>query len=204
MRKGILITMEGIDGSGKTTQARFLKNYFEKKGFNAVFTKEPGGTLLGKRVREILLTEEMNPVSEFLLFASDRREHVEKVILPALNAGNIIISDRFHDSSVAYQGYGRGVSLDFINYVHRKILENLLPDITFIVDVPPVIGLGRLGKTDRIERSGINFLKKVREGYLEMASKERRFFVVDGTKEKETVHKEIVKVVQNWRDFHEK
>ena len=204
MRKGILITMEGIDGSGKTTQARFLKNYFEKKGFNAVFTKEPGGTLLGKRVREILLTEEMNPVSEFLLFASDRREHVEKVILPALNAGNIIISDRFHDSSVAYQGYGRGVSLDFINYVHRKILGNLLPDITFIVDVPPVIGLGRLGKTDRIERSGINFLKKVREGYLEMASKERRFFVVDGTKEKETVHKEIIKVVQNWRDFHEK
>ena len=204
MRKGIFITMEGIDGSGKTTQARLLRNYFEKKGFNSVFTKEPGGTILGKRVREILLTEEMNPVSEFLLFASDRREHVEKVILPSLNAGNITISDRFHDSSVAYQGYGRGVSLDFINYVHKKILGNLLPDITFIVDVPPFIGLGRLGKTDRIEQSGINFLKKVREGYLEMAGKERRFFVVDGTKEKETVHKEIIKVVQNWRDFHEK
>ena len=203
MNRGIFITIEGIDGSGKTTQARFLKEYFENEGLETVFTKEPGGTPLGKRIREILLTEDMNPTSEFLLFASDRKEHIQKLILPSLKAGKVVISDWFYDSSVAYQGYGRGVSLDFINYVHKEILGNLLPDITILVDVFPQVGLSRLKGTDRIERAGIKFQEKVRNGYFKLAEQRQRFFIVNGMETKEVVHNEIIRVVQDWRDGYE-
>ncbi len=204
MNNGIFVTIEGIDGSGKTTQARFLKEYFEDEGLDVVFTKEPGGTLLGKRIRKILLTEEMNPTSEFLLFASDRREHIQKLILPSLKAGKVVISDRFHDSSVAYQGYGRGVSLDFINCVHREILGSLLPDITILVDVFPQVGLSRLRDIDRIERAGLKFQEKVRNGYLKLAKQNQRFFIVDGIGTKENVRDEIIRIVRDWRDNYEK
>ena len=204
INNGIFVTIEGIDGSGKTTQARFLKEYFENEGLDVVFTKEPGGTLLGKRIRKILLTEEMNPTSEFLLFASDRREHIQKLILPSLKAGKVVISDRFHDSSVAYQGYGRGVSLDFINYVHGEILGNLLPDITILVDVLPQIGLSRLRDIDRIEGAGLKFQEKVRNGYLKLAKQNQRFFIVNGTGTKKKVRDEIIRIVRDWRDNYEK
>jgi dTMP kinase len=197
MDKGIFITVEGIDGSGKTTQALKIKEFFELKGRTVIFTKEPGGTKLGKKIREILLNDEMNPVSEFLLFASDRKEHVDNLIVPELKKGHVVISDRFHDSSVAYQGFGRGVSLDFINFVHSNILGNIVPDLTLIFDVLPEVGLHRLSSRDRIERAGIDFLRRVRRGYLEMAKTSNRFAVVDANRNIEavweTVKNEIIK-----------
>ncbi len=204
MKKGIFITFEGIDGSGKSTQARFLKNYFNNKGLKAILTKEPGGTKLGEKIRNILLTENMNPVSEFLLFASDRKEHIEKIILPSLKKGKIVISDRFTDSSLAYQGYGRGVPLEFIKFVHNAILYNLEPDITFLIDVPPEIGLNRIPETDRIERAGLEFLHKIREGYLKMAKSDKRFFVINGAENKKLVWQNIMKFIEYWRKNNEK
>ncbi len=203
MKNSIFITLEGIDGSGKSTQAQFLKRYFELEGFEVVLTKEPGGTALGEKIRNILLTEEMNAVSEFLLFASDRKEHVRKLIIPSLKKGRIVISDRFADSSLAYQGYGRGVSLEFINSVHNTILDNLKPDITFLLDALPEVGMNRIHKTDRIERTGIEFLDRVRSGYMKMSKSDERFFVVDGTQNRKKVRQDIIKFVQHWRKNNE-
>jgi len=195
MSRGIFITVEGIDGSGKTTQALRIKEFFESKGRKVIFTKEPGGTKLGKRIREILLHDDMNPVSEFLLFASDRMEHVQNLIAPSLKSGYVVISDRFHDSSVAYQGFGRGVSLDFIEYVHSKVLCGVVPDLTFIFDLAPSNGLGRLHSRDRIERAGIGFLTRVRKGYLSIAKTSKRFVVIDASRDKEIVWKEVEKEI---------
>ena len=195
MGKGIFITVEGIDGSGKTTQALKIKKFFESKDKKVIFTKEPGGTKLGMRIREILLNENMNPMSEFLLFASDRKEHVENLILPSLKSGYVVISDRFHDSSVAYQGFGRGVSLDFIEYVHNKVLGGVLPDLTFIFDLPPSRGLKRLHSKDRIERAGIEFLTRVRNGYLSIAKTSDRFVVINANRDKEIVWKDVEKEI---------
>ncbi len=192
MKKGIFITLEGIDGCGKTTQAKALKSFLEEKGFEVLLTREPGGSSIGPEIRNILLNKDMNPVSEFLLFASDRKEHVKGLIKPALDEGKVVISDRFCDSSLAYQGYGRGVSQDFINYVHNFILEGLLPDITLLFDVSPEVGLKRIRVSDRIEREGLKFLEKVRKGYLEIAEKEERFVIINGERRMEEVEKEML------------
>ncbi len=195
MKRGIFVTLEGIDGCGKSTQALILKKFFEEKGFEVLLTREPGGSNIGPSVRKILFNEEMNPVSEFLLFAADRKQHVDTVIRPALKAGKVVISDRFLDSSVAYQGYGRGVSLDFISHVHAFILNGTLPDLTVLFDVPPETGLGRIDISDRIERAGIEFLAAVRKGYLEIAKKEKRFVIINGEASKEEVAKEMIKEI---------
>lgn len=188
----MLITFEGIDGAGKSTLAKILASNLEQKNYKVVLTKEPGGTPLGEHIRYILLNEEMDALSEFLLFASDRHTHVKEVIVPALNKGAIVISDRYHDSSVVYQGYGRNLSLEFINFVHNKALEGVMPDLTILVDIPVNIGLGRLKTKDRIEKLGEYYLEKVRAGYLEIASKEKRFFIVDGTKNVDELSNQIV------------
>lgn len=196
--KGLFITFEGIDGSGKSTQAMLLKDRFNQLDRPVVFTKEPGGTPLGKKIREILLNDNMNPVSEFLLFAADRKEHAKKIIIPSLADGKIVISDRFADSSVAYQGFGRGVPIDFISFVHQNILSGLKPDLTFIIDILPEIGLERLAERDRIERGGMDFLNKVREGYLELARADKRFVVIDGTAVLEKVANSIWEFISRW------
>ena len=193
--KGLFITFEGIDGSGKTTQAILLKNRFSKMHYPVVLTKEPGGTALGEKIRKILLNEDMNPLSEFLLFASDRREHIERVIRPSLLDGKIVISDRFTDSSLVYQGFGRGVSLNFIKQVHQYILEGLKPDLTFVIDVPIAVGIERIHKKDRIEKEGIDFLKRIRKGYIEISKLDERFVMVNGTDAPEKLNDFIWKVV---------
>ncbi|BAL80888.1 dTMP kinase [Caldisericum exile] len=191
----MFISFEGIDGSGKTTQAKLLKVNLEKLGFNVILTKEPGGTELGSYIRKILLNVEMDPVSEFLLFASDRKTHVKEVIKPFLSKGFTVISDRFHDSSVAYQGYGRGVPLDFIYYVHNFILEGIIPNITVLVDIDENLSFERIKDADRIERLGIDFLRNVRKGYLKIAKNEDRFFVIDGSKTVEELEEIILNKV---------
>ncbi len=198
----MFISFEGIDGCGKSTQAKLLFERIRATGTEVMLTREPGGeTEVGDSIRNILLHKdhEMDAATEFLLFASDRNEHYKKVIRTNLEKGIIVISDRFTDSSVAYQGYGRGLDLNFINQVHNYITDGKKPDITFIVDVKPESGLKRLDRLDRIEKVGIEFLKKVREGYFEMAKKETRFHIVNGERDIEKIHEEIWEIYLIWR-----
>ncbi|MEF3245582.1 MAG: dTMP kinase, partial [Caldisericaceae bacterium] len=162
----MFITFEGIDGAGKTTQAKYVKEFLENLGYRVILTKEPGGTKFGEKIRSILLTEEMDGYSEFLLFAADRNMHVKTLIKPKLKEGYIVLSDRFAESSIAYQGFGRGVDLDFIERVHNEILLNTYPDLIFLIDIPVKVALNRLESKDRIEKSGEDFLQRVRNGYL--------------------------------------
>jgi dTMP kinase len=186
----MFITFEGIDGSGKSTQAKRLAERIGKD-FSVLLTWEPGYTHIGETIRSILLNKDMDIRTEFLLFASDRNEHFQKVIMPNIKKEVIVISDRFADSSVAYQGYGRGLDIDFINYVHNSITNGKKPDVTFLIDVSPEAGIARLKKFDRIEQEGIIFLQKVREGYLKIASQDARYEVINGEKSVDEIGEEI-------------
>lgn len=188
MDKGIFITFEGIEGSGKSTQAKILAEKLLKDGFKTVSTFEPGDTELGKKIREILLhpTLMINPLSELLLYFADRLQHVSEKIKPFLSERFIVISDRFTDSTIAYQGYGRGISLDIINSLNKILLDEFKPDITILLDLPVEQGLARnrnINKNDKFEFENISFHNKVREGFLRIASLEpERFIIIDATK----------------------
>ncbi|ULR41146.1 dTMP kinase [Thermus sp. NEB1569] len=189
--KGFFLTLEGLDGSGKTTQARLLAQFLEEKGIKVRLTREPGGGLPG--VRDLLLKgEALSPEAEYLLFSADRAEHVRKVILPALEEGFWVISDRYLDSSLAYQGYGRGLPLSWLLQVAKEVTLGLQPHLTFLLDLPPEEALKRVSTPDRLEKAGLEFFKRVRQGYLELAAREPgRFLVVDATRPVEEVQTTI-------------
>lgn len=188
----MFITFEGIDGCGKSTQAKLLYEAIKENNIPVILTREPGeGANVGNVIREMLLSVDMDITTEFLLFASDRNEHFLKVIMPNLKSGKIVISDRFADSSVAYQGYGRGVSIEFINFIHDYITSFKKPDLTFFIDVNPLIGLKRLKKHDRIEKSGIELLEKVRNGYYEIIKNDKRFVLINGERDIDDIQKEV-------------
>lgn len=195
---GFFITFEGIDGCGKSSQAKILEKNLIQAGYDVYLTKEPGGSEIGKMVRDILLNQsiDIDTLTEFLLFAADRSAHVKEII-KELTKGKIVISERYKDSSIAYQGYGGGLSINFIERIHREITI-IEPDLTILLDIPPMISTKRVKIPDRIEKKGIEYLERVRNGYLILSKLyKHRFIILDGNKDKKELSEEIFKLVQN-------
>lgn len=203
MEKGIFITFEGIEGAGKSTQAKMLYECLSEKGYETVLTREPGGTKTGKKIREILLTptdEKFPSLAEVFLYEADRNFHIHNVIKPSLKEKKIVICDRFIDSTLAYQGYARGLDIETIKYLNNLATEGITPDITFLIDISVEEGLKRIKEKrqfDRIEQEDIDFHKRLREGFLKIAEKNKnRIVVIDGNKDKELVFKEIITILK--------
>jgi dTMP kinase len=196
----MFISFEGIDFSGKSTQLELLKDYLVEHNKKVEILREPGGTEISEKIRNILLDTKnlvMFAEAELLLFSASRAQLVREKIRPYLQKGIYVISDRFHDSSTAYQGYGRGVPLNIVNQVHDLAIGETIPELTFFIDIPVGIANERRkkkskGKLDRIELSDIEFYNRVRSGYLEIARKEERFKVIDGTQTIETIQNQII------------
>lgn len=169
------ITFEGIDGAGKSTLARQLADWLEATGIPAILTREPGGTELGEKIRNLVLSLPVSPQAEFLLYAADRAEHAQVLIGPELAAGKFVICDRYLDSSLAYQGYGRGLQIAWL----RSVSQGLpVPRLTFLLDLPAHAGLERQNQRQKFEALGEDFLERVRQGYLQTAREEPKRFVV--------------------------
>ncbi len=164
------ITMEGVESSGKSIQAKLLTDWLKENGLNPLLTIEPGGTPFGKTIRELLLNgTNIDPITELFLYLSDRKEHIIKVILPAMKEGRIVVSDRYYDSTFAYQGGGRGIDKKWIESLMNYVVQSVIPDITFLIDISPEISLSRIKGKDRIEKEEMAFHKRVREAYLKRA-----------------------------------
>jgi dTMP kinase len=170
------ITFEGIEGCGKSTQADLVREFLEGRGFSVLVTREPGGSPIGEQIRRILLepaNHGMVALTELLLYEASRCQHVEAVIRPALDAGKVVICDRFFDASTAYQGYGRGLDIAMVGRLNLVATGSRKPDLTIVLDLPVDVGLKRLGKKlDRIEREAVEFHQRVRKGYLRIARDE--------------------------------
>jgi dTMP kinase len=204
MSKGYFITLEGADGSGKSTQAHLLADYLKNLNYPVILTREPGGTPLAEEIRRVILTpstEPLEPIAEILLYAASRAQHVSQLIKPALEAGKIVICERFIDSSLAYQGYALGWNLKLIQDINRIAASELQPDLTFLLDVNTERRLNRVSnrsdanktKVDRIESRGLSFQEKVRQGYLELAKVNPRFVVFNASQKSiKDIHTELI------------
>lgn len=195
----MFIVFEGIEGSGKSTQALMLYNRLRSSGIDVILSKEPGGTRIGEEIRRILLSpfSEISPLTELLFFLADRNEHIEKVIKPALKYGKIVISDRYYYSTIAYQIGGRGMEENIVIKLNQMVVKNIIPDVVIYLDIPPEVGLLRKRKTDdrtdRIEMESLEFHNRVREEYIKLSKKEKNFITIDATKSPEKIHNEILK-----------
>jgi dTMP kinase len=203
--KGIFISFEGGEGSGKTTQMEKLGQALLERGLPVILTREPGGTPLGREIRAILLhgcNHHIHPLTELLLYAADRAQHVQEVLQPALQRGEIILCDRYQDSTWVYQGAGRELPRDWIETLGKMATQGLQPQLTFLLDCPPEIGLMRSRRRlssqqlseDRFENEDLEFHQKIREGFLQLAKKEaKRFVVFDATLDAQKLHLQILK-----------
>lgn len=202
MKKGLFITFEGADGCGKTTQLNLLKDYLENKGYKVVITREPGAKGLGEKIREILLNYdgEVSNRCESFLFLADRAQNIDIIVKPAIGEGKIVLCDRHTDSTVAYQGYGRGLDIEQINMLNRIATNNIKPDLTLVFDVDIETSMKRVGnQQDRMEKSGKEFFNKVRNGYLELAKQEPdRIKVIDTAKSITEVQKDVTKIINKY------
>ncbi|HEX8566079.1 MAG TPA: dTMP kinase [Pyrinomonadaceae bacterium] len=199
---GIFLTFEGLDGSGKTTQLRLLADALTAQGFDVVTTREPGGTVLGKRIRALVLEIEdaPAPLAELLLFAADRAQHLETLIRPALSAGKIVISDRYADATAAYQGAGRGFPAEKIRQTIGLATGGFKPDLTLFFDLPTETALARANsrpeELNRLDKETIDFFDRVRRAYLEIAAAEpERFRVVDARGSIDEIHQKTLQIV---------
>lgn len=200
LEKGFFITFEGADGCGKTTQAKLVKELLDKLNVKNILTREPGSGEMGKSLRQILLHYD-KPVAtmcEIFLYLADRAQHVEYEIVPKLAENFVVLCDRYTDSTVSYQGYGRGEGIEELNYLNKLATGGLLPDLTFVFDVDSEVAQNRLGgEKDRLEALGLEFHKKVREGYLELAKKEpERIVVIDANRDIDEVFQDVKKAIE--------
>ncbi len=201
---GFFITFEGPEGSGKTTQIRRLAAFLEEQGYAVVLTREPGGTVIGDQIRQILLAHgnaEMKPRTEVLLFQASRAQHVDELIRPALAQGKIVLCDRFADSTLAYQGFGRGENLDRLRQLIAYATGGLQPHLTLLLDLDVEVGLRRrqplLQEWNRLDAEKLAFHQKVRDGYRQLAQEDpQRWVVIDASRSVEEVHDEVKRVVQ--------
>ncbi len=203
MKKGKLITFEGGEGSGKSTHVKLYTEYLDKKGVDYLFLREPGGTKISEKIRSIILdveNKEMSDYAEALLYASARAQLIDEKIIPALKSGKIVIIDRYIDSSFAYQGYARGLGVDYVKKINSYAIENCKPDATVFLNISPKQAFERKGgadKDDRLELSGDSFHQKVYEGYLTLIKEEpSRFIVIDPSGSKESTHEQIVTALE--------
>lgn len=197
----MFITFEGIEGCGKSTQAKLLCEALIDRGFSVVFTREPGGTPAAEELRSFLLkprNERFPPFAELSIYEAARAFHVENLIKPSLSQEAVVICDRFTDSTLAYQGYGRGIDLSLVERLNREATGGLKPDLTVLIDLPVEEAFKRIsdrGK-DRMEQEDLEFHERVRQGFLSVAEKEpERFLIVDGRKTVEEIHEEVLKEV---------
>ncbi len=202
MSEGLFISFEGGDGSGKTTQFRLFAEYLRNRGFDVVTTREPGGTRISEKIRALLLDPECTEMAnrtEALLFAASRAQHVEEFIRPSVEAGKIVLCDRFVDSSIVYQGFGRGLG-DSVRVINEYAVGGLYPDATFLLDISPEEGRkrnGKTGKNDRLEKQSMEYHAMVAEGYRKLAAAEpERFIVIDASAGIDEVAESIVKAFE--------
>lgn len=200
--RGKFITIEGTDGSGKSTQIELLMDYLRKKGADVIFTREPGGTQISEKIREIILdvnNSEMTGITEALLYAAARSQHVEEKIIPALEAGKIIVCDRFVDSSIAYQGAARGLGAEKIMGINEAAIHGIMPDMTLFFDLSPEKGILRKKNEralDRLEKEKMDFHEKVYEGYKNLCKKyPERIKPIDADRSIDEVHSEVIEVI---------
>ena len=205
MKKGLFITLEGIEGAGKSTVVDFIEDFLTKEGHDVIKTREPGGTVIGEQIREILLKNENSTLTydtELLLVFSARAQHIQEVILPALSSEKTILCDRFTDASYAYQGGGRGIDASRINLLEKWVQGDLRPNLTLLFDLDVSIGMQRTKKrsdADRFEREEINFFEKIRNTYLERAKKEpQRFRIINAASSLENVKEQIVTILKDF------
>lgn len=202
MARGIFITLEGIEGSGKTTQVERLRELLLENGHEVLVTREPGGSPIGEKIRDILLDtshKEMAPLTELLLYEASRCQHVYEVIRPALEAGKVVICDRFYDASTAYQGHARGIGIEKVKNLNLVATDGQKADLTIVLDLPVTDGLRRLGQNlDRIEGETVGFHERVRQGYLELAGSEpARVKVIDATGSVEDTFEKVKTIVED-------
>jgi dTMP kinase len=206
MKQGRFISFEGIEGCGKTTQIALLSEYLTKHSIPHTITREPGGTAVGEGIRKILLNSEtihLTAASELLLFYASRSQNIQEKIRPALERQEMVICDRYYHASMAYQGYGRGIPLDFIGKLTDLVCANYRPDITLLLDIEPEVGLARARarnhtKTEnegRFEQEDLEFYSRIRDGYLELASEDERVQLVYADRKIEAVHRHILQVL---------
>jgi dTMP kinase len=199
-KRGTFITLEGPEGAGKTTQLKLLGKWLEEQNIAHVITRDPGGTALGKPIRRILLNSEspVHPVTELLLYEADRAQNVSEIIVPNLEQGKVVFCDRYIDSTIAYQGYGRGIERKLIDLLNDIATQGLRPKITILFDIESSAGLARLHPSghDRLEREALEFHQKVRNGYLELAKADPdRWRIIDAAGPMHAVQDELRRIV---------
>lgn len=204
---GLFITLEGPEGAGKTTQLKLLSKFLDEHNVAHVITRDPGGTSIGKPIRRILLDAKsvIHPVTELLLYEADRAQNVSEVIVPALKEGKVVFCDRYIDSTLAYQGYGRQLDFKLIELLNEIATQNLQPDLTILFDIESSAGLARLHPSghDRLEKEALEFHQKVRSGYLELAKRQpQRWRIIDAAGPMSAVQEELKRLVSEALDNH--